>query len=134
MNEQDDSDEAQAAVIDQRIGQGFAFLRDVIDDPTVVEAIPTGASLRFRDVAIAQGQVRVQVRLTAYRAPEDRRWGARVTGFTSEFVPWASAFVDRLARDSAGFAVDATRGTAEAALDALEAELRDAAQVEAIPL
>jgi hypothetical protein len=78
MNVQRDIDDEQAAVIDQRIGQGFAFLRDVLAAPSIVDEIPSGSTLAYHDVAIGQGEVR----LTAFHAPDSDRWGVRVTGQT----------------------------------------------------
>ena len=76
-----DIDETQAAVIDQRIEQGFAFLRDALDRPELLTEIPDGATLRFRDVALDREQG--VVRLTAYQAPGMPGWAATITGTTS---------------------------------------------------
>lgn len=114
MSPRHDIDDAQAAVIDQRIGQSFAFLRDVLADPALIERIPTGATLRHRDVVLPADHA--VVRLTAYQTPAMATWSALVTGSTD-------------ARRAE--AVIATSESAEAALDALEAELRRAIPVEA---
>jgi hypothetical protein len=76
MSVQRDIDDEQAAVIDQRIGQGFAFLRDVLASPAILDEIPSGSTLAYRDVAMGQGEVR----LTAFRAPDSAGWGVRVSG------------------------------------------------------
>src|SRR4029079_4972545 len=68
----------QADVIDQRLGQAFAFLRDVLDHPCVLEQIPDGTMLRHRDVVLPESGV--QVRLTAYRTQGATHWIATVTG------------------------------------------------------
>ena len=79
MNEPDGISDKQAAQIDQRLGQGFAFLRDVVDDPRLLIVVPDGSTLFFRDVEIPGHQIR----LVAYRIPDaDNRWAARMTGST----------------------------------------------------
>jgi hypothetical protein len=70
----------QAAMIDQRLGQAFAFLRDVLDNPGVLEEIPDGAMLRHRDVVLPE--TGVYVRLTAYRTEGAPHWSATVTGIS----------------------------------------------------
>lgn len=70
-------DPERAALITKRMGQAFAFARDVIDAPSILDEIPDGSMLLFRDVEF-QGE---QVRLTAHPT-SDRPgwWTARVTG------------------------------------------------------
>lgn len=114
MSQHDDIDDAQAALIDKRIGYAFDFIGDVIDDPRLLDAIPDGSRLAFRDVVLGG----FSFRLTAYLPPEARdRWSALVTGHCSigsqdeaEMAPTPSAFT--------------TGKTAVSALDVLEAELR----------
>lgn len=70
-------DPDRAALITKRMAQAFAFARDVIDAPRLLEDIPDGATLLFRDVEF-QGE---QVRLTAHSSPDRPGWWtARVTG------------------------------------------------------
>ena len=76
MSVQPDIGDEQAREIDHRIGQGFAFLRDVLADPSIVDEIPSGSTLAYRNVAIGQGEVR----LTAFHAPDSVGWGLRVSG------------------------------------------------------
>lgn len=77
MNEHKTIDPARAAVINQRIGQTFNFMRDVIDDPRLLTVVPAGSTLFFRDVEIPG----LQIRLVAYRVPDtESRWAARMTG------------------------------------------------------
>jgi hypothetical protein len=115
MSGQRDIDDEESRAIDTRLGQGFAFLRDVLADPSLVDEIPSGATLSYRDVAIGQGEVR----LTAFRAPDSVRWAVRVSGQrgvqrdTQAFL-WALQPVLR----------DVTWETAEAAFAALEAALQ----------
>ena len=135
-----DIDDAQAEVIDQRIGQTFAFLRDVLANPALVEKIPTGATLRHRDMAL--DGVSVVVRLTAYRTPAMATWSAIVSGVDGTPPQWAQAgrwhMHDPYAwhvhlPNKKRITFDATGETPDAALDALEAEVRRAAEVAALP-
>jgi hypothetical protein len=65
-------DEAQAALIDQRLAQFGSFMQNVLRHPEIAEAIPTGSTLAFHDV---QGLVeQTPLRLTAYRPPGATRW------------------------------------------------------------
>jgi hypothetical protein len=125
MSQHDDIDDARAALIDQRIGQSFEFLGDVIEDPRLLDAIPDGSRLAFRDVTIRG----VRFRLTAYQAPERRdRWGALVTGYSraeSRNGDSGHSAGDHARFAPAGSLPDIQLGkTARPALDALEAELR----------
>lgn len=125
MSQHDDIDDARAALIDQRIGQLFDFLGDVIDDPLLLDAIPSGSTLAFRDVEIRG----FRFRLTAYQAPGARdQWSALVTGYTKagfgnepETQPVENHTnpppVTRLPGVQTG-------KTAKSAMDALEGELR----------
>lgn len=77
----------QEATIDQRMGQAFDFLRDVLADPTILDDIPGGATLRFSEVTIGE----TTFHLTAF--PDEGaeffspRWTARVTAPAE----WAAA-------------------------------------------
>ncbi|MBA2598794.1 MAG: hypothetical protein H0V00_19405 [Chloroflexia bacterium] len=132
MNQDDDIDEARAALIDQRIGQTFDFLSDVIDDPKLLEAIPDGSKLAFRDITIR----RYQFRLTASR-PRDpaERWTARVTGYTKPGARHGTnaGAVENPMHPPHGIPLPEaqTGATAPAALDALEAELRGLVRIPA---
>jgi hypothetical protein len=55
--------DAEVTQIDQRIGQSFAFMRDVLDDPSLLDEIPSGSTLAFRDIVL----LRDYVRLTVFR-------------------------------------------------------------------
>lgn len=126
-----DIDPIRASQITERIDQGFDFVRDMIDNPQILETIPNESMLMFRDV-LRRGWT---MRLTAYlpKLP-GARWGARVTGMTPTAMPIDSHLrenpapcdnVDRLP-SVAGY------DTAEAALDALEAELGAANRAEPV--
>jgi hypothetical protein len=75
MSVQRDIDDEQAAVIDQRLGRGFAFLRDVLTGPGMLDEIPSGSTPVYRDVAKRHGEVK----LIAFRAPDRAGWGVRVS-------------------------------------------------------
>ncbi len=121
--------EEQIATIDLRLDQAFAFFRDVLDNPALLEEIPGGSALRFTDVVIGDAAFR----LTAY--PDDGpnwAWTAKVTG------PADKALIGRERADASRFGTEEKRGststpvghghTAEEALSALEAKLRAAPQ------
>lgn len=122
MTYQDDIDPARAAMITERIDQTFNFVRDAIANPRMLEEIPNGSTLGFRD-ALIEGQ---HVRLTAYRPKQsDAQWDARVSGpivdtssghsvEAGRQLPWVA---------TGRFPTVAGYDTAEAALDALEAEI-----------
>jgi hypothetical protein len=128
MRHTDDITDDQAAQIDERLGQAFAFVRDMIDAPEVLEAIPHGGTLYFRDIS----WLGEPLRLTAHPAPDHPDlWTARVTGPAQLVVAsrrWAPPTRSRgLARRRASQPLDPeTAPTADAALDALEAKLRAA--------
>jgi hypothetical protein len=71
-------DEEQAKAIDRNLALGFAFLRDVLHRPEIVDAIPSGSTLVYR--AIPLPPFELTVRLTAFRPRRTRRWSVRVTG------------------------------------------------------
>ena len=132
MNTRPDIDEVQAELIDQRIGQTFAFLRDVLANPSLMEKIPSGATLRHRDVALDQEQV--VVHLTAYQAPAMPAWAATITGTTSGPQRWKDITTWHNHRPNGQrMRFEAVGETADAALDALETQVRRAAEAEALP-
>ena len=110
--------DAEANQIEQRIGQSFAFMRDVLDDPTLLDEIPSGSTLAFRDIVLLHDYVR----LTAFRpATSTAQWkillptpqfAARLEG-----VPRSWDALPHQLRKS-------TWNSADEALDAFEAELR----------
>jgi hypothetical protein len=72
-----DIDEAEAAIITQRIGQTFGFVRDVLDNPALLEIIPDKSRLVFRDIIVKE----IGLRLTAFPSPaHPGMWEARITG------------------------------------------------------
>ncbi|MDQ3227630.1 MAG: hypothetical protein M3Q50_13495 [Chloroflexota bacterium] len=71
-------DDEQAEAIDRNLALGFAFLRDVLHRPEIVDEIPSGSTLAYR--AILLPPFELDVRLTAFRPRRARRWGVRVTG------------------------------------------------------
>ncbi len=128
MTDHDDITPAQAAQIEKRIDQTFDFVRDIIDDPRTLEEIPDGSKLAFRDVVVQQ----FRVRLTAYPANDQTGcWIARVTGpapLAAEGRNWRPPIQKPgIAGKWGSSPMSPERGeTAAAALDALEAKLRDA--------
>jgi hypothetical protein len=119
-----DIDDATAAQIDQRLGQAFDFLRDVIDDPDILENLPDGSQLAFRDEEIDGYHLRLTA---ACRVNTDREWTARVTGLAE--IPEASPEPHlHLALDAVG-----TGETAEAAFDALVARIYGVREVVSEP-
>ena len=71
-------DDEQAKVIDRNLALGFAFLRDVLHRPEIVNEIPSGSRLAHRDIHLPSFDT--TARLTAFRPRRSRRWGVRVTG------------------------------------------------------
>jgi hypothetical protein len=120
MSELPDIDDEQAKVIDRRLRQGFAFLRDVLDNPSIVDEIPSGSTLAYRDVAIDQGEIR----LTAFRTQGSSHWRVRVTGFSGEQGITPGTFLWTVQP----LFLSATWDSAEAAFDAFEATLQRVAQ------
>ena len=117
-----DLDPARVTQITERIDQGFDFIRDVIDNPEILETIPHESMLMFRNVS-RRGRT---IRLTAYLPKQpDARWGARVTGMTPIAVPVASPLSESHTPLDALNRLPRVTGhdTAEAALDALETEI-----------
>jgi hypothetical protein len=122
MTDRRDIDPEQAAQITERIGQTFNFVRDAIANPRMLEEIPSGSMLRFRDV-FSEGQ---RIRLTAFLPKQPgAQWDARVTGTVLETIPERSAEAERqpplihLERYPSVVGYE----TAEAALDALAAKI-----------
>jgi hypothetical protein len=110
-------------LIDERLGQAFAFLRDVLDNPAITAAIPTGSTLRHREIEIEDRRYR----LTAYRTPRMRQWAARLTAGPEPADAGAPDGVEfRLPAWDERPASPARGETAEAALDVLEGKLRRA--------
>lgn len=119
-------DPAQVAVIETRIDQAFAFAQDVIESPELLDVIPDGATLSFRDV-VYQG---ITLRLTAH--PDQSRsgwWTARITGPASIAVPargWMSPDQSECAGELGNALVcPESASTAEKALDALQQKLSE---------
>ena len=134
MSDDDDNDDAQANVIDARLSQSFAFLRDVLANPSLVKIIPAGSLLRHRDVVL--GHALVSVRLTAYKSPAQDTWSATIAGFGGTTAQ-AMRGAERDSRSVVGMPEPprkhffvSHRKTAEAALDELEAKLRRALEAE----
>ncbi len=76
-HDRSDVDSVPAAQITERIDQTFDFVRDVIDDPQILETIPNGSELVFRDAMDQEHSIR----LTAYLPKHPgARWGARASG------------------------------------------------------
>jgi hypothetical protein len=112
-------DDATALLIEQRIDQAFAFMYDVIDDPDVLEEIPDGSRLEFRDID-CQG---IRLRLTAYPSPDRAGWWiARITG-PAEIAAAARSLASKWESPPTS---PAGGPTAEAALDTLAEKLRGA--------
>lgn len=124
-------DPIRASQITERIDQGFDFVQDVIDNPQILETIPNESMLMFRYVLRRVWTMR----LTAYLPKHPgARWGARVTGMTPTAIPIDSPSSVTLAPrdDIARLPTVAGHDTAEAALDALEAELGAAERAEPV--
>ena len=109
-------DPERAALITKRIGQAFAFARDVIDTPRMLDEIPDGSTLFFRDVEF-QGE---HVRLIAHPS-HDRPdwWTARVSG-PAPLASGARQWTSPRGRPETFLA---SGPTAKDALDALEQRL-----------
>ena len=77
MSERNSIDDRRSAQITERIGETFDFMRDVLDDPAILDEIPAGAEIELRTVTIGDHAYRI----VAYRSESDReRWIARTTG------------------------------------------------------
>lgn len=119
---------SQAAQIEERIGQTFEFVKDVLETPEILEEIPDGAVLYTRTVDW-RGEC---LHLVAHLAEgEPERWVARVT---------APAHIARTSQHWTSPVDEQGKGgkwgspptfpeqgrSAEAALDALQEKLHDA--------
>jgi hypothetical protein len=112
--------DAEVTQIDQRIGQSFAFMRDVLDDPSLLDEIPSGSTLAFRDIVL----LRDYVRLTVFRpATSTAKWKILMPTpqIAARFVGVSRAW-DALPRQLR----KSTWNSADDALDAFESELRSA--------
>lgn len=115
MTSQHSIDPAEAAQITENLDRAFDFMRDVIDDPYILETIPDGSMLIFRNISL-DGQI---VRLIAFLPKQPGvRWGARVSGVVPLDAPLAARGLGSDGPSVGGYE------TADAALDALEAEIR----------
>ena len=125
MNYRDGIDPARAAQITERIDQGFDFVRDVVDNPRILETIPHESMLMFLCISHRERTMRLTAYLPKYPGA---RWGARVTGVAPTAVPVASPQSDSQAPRDDVERLPRVDGydTAEAALDALEAGIGDA--------
>ena len=116
MSERNTIDDKRAAQITERIGETFDFMRDVLDDPSILEEIPDGAEIDVRNVTIGEHAYRI----VAYRSESTpERWIARTTGRTNlDLVPdrhfWVSV------RLVSGVSADAAMNSVESALRAAE--------------
>lgn len=50
MIDLDEIDDVQAALIDRRIGQAFAFARVAVDDPEIMDVFEAGSDLGIKDI------------------------------------------------------------------------------------
>ena len=121
MNDRNAIDPERAAQITERIGETFAFMRDVLDEPAILEEIPDGAEIEIRQVTIS-GQV---YRIVAYRSESGpERWIARTTGQMSPDHIRGHEF-------SVSIRLSSTV-SAEAAMDGVEAALRAAEETDQV--
>lgn len=120
-------DPERAALITRRMGQAFTFARDVIDAPSILDEIPDGSTLLFRDIEY-HGE---QVRLTAHPSPDRPGWWtARVTGpaqLVTESRRWDPPIETRAigGKWSSPPSFPESGPTATDALDALEEKLHE---------
>lgn len=87
MSDQHPYTPEQEAQITQRIGQAFDFLSDVLADPSILDDIPTGATLRFGEVLIGK----TVVHLTAYLESSSQAIGDQWTARVTAPAEWAAA-------------------------------------------
>jgi hypothetical protein len=134
MAESDHCDDIHADVINARLGQDLAFLREVLDNPLLVKIIPPGSVVRHREVGLDHD--RVSVRLTAYKSPAEDTWSATIAGFGGRTARamWTADHDRRSVthglQPTHQHLFVSNRETAKAALDALEADLRRAFEVD----
>jgi hypothetical protein len=74
-----DLSDDQAAEVDQGIERFGEFMRDVLQQPKIVNDIPDGSTLSLHRLNLPQYSQ--PVRLTAFRPKHAERWSVRVTGF-----------------------------------------------------
>jgi hypothetical protein len=121
MNDPNAIDDERAARITERIGETFDFMRDVLDDPSILNEIPDEAEIEVRQVTIS-GQI---YRIVAYRAESGpERWIARTTGRTSSDTIRGHDF-------SVSIRLGSTVSV-EAALDGVEAALKAAEETDQV--
>lgn len=109
-------DDARAAKITERIGETFDFMRDVLDDPSLLQEIPDEAEIELRNVTVGEDEYRI----VAYRsgsAPD--RWIARTTGHTNRDSSRAHRFWVSV-RLLSGVSAEAALNSVESALRAAE--------------
>ena len=116
MRERNAIDDKRAAQITERIGETFAFMRDVLDDPAILEEIPDGAEIELRNVTIGEHGYHI----VAYRAESNpERWLARTTGRTNlDLAPHRRFWVS--VRLLSGVSAEAAMNSVESALRAAE--------------
>ncbi len=117
MNDPHAVDDERAAQISERIGETFDFMRDVLDDPSILEEIPDGAQIELRNVVIGE-QVYHIVAFRSENNPD--RWVARTTGRANlgkihDHHFWVSI------RLYSGVSAEAAMDSVESALRAAEA-------------
>lgn len=137
MNEHRTFTQEEKTQISERISQSFAFLRDVLNDPAILEEIPSGSTLLFRDVVIGS----ITFHLVAH--PDDEhegRWIARITApaaFAAEPRNWSppATLHGRGGKWSSPATHPESGDSAEHALDALAEKLHDSRRhfVDALP-
>lgn len=116
MSDRNIIDDSRAAQITERIGETFDFMRDVLDDPAILDEIPDGAEIELRNVTIGDHAYRI----VAYRSEsEPNRWLARTTSRTHHDLPrdrhfWVSV------RLLSGISAEAALNSVESALRAAE--------------
>ena len=119
MSQRNAIDDKRAAQITERIGETFEFMRDVLDDPAILEEIPDEAEIELRNVTIGERAYRI----VAYRSESSpERWFARTTGRTN---------LDRSPGLSFWVSIRLVSGvSAEAAMNGVESALRAAAETD----
>lgn len=118
MTKQHIIDAAEAALISRNIRDTGVFLEELLADPSSVEQIPSGSTPVFRVIQVLDERFR----LTAYRpSRSDDEWPSRVTSRTS-----LAGGANGAPRQEPEVANVVGHGkTADDALDALEAAVRD---------
>ena len=117
-------DDEQAKVIDRNLELGFAFLRDVLHRPEIVDEIPSGSRLAHR--AIPLPPFDLAVRLTAFRPRRSRRWGVRVTGVGEPGEPVRDHQAARWLHSIGPLVEHATWASADEAFTAIERAMQNA--------